>query len=117
VDQRGGREFVENPNVGTYHLLNPNDGYICTTGREFLKQGTAAPLHVKHVEGDMPFEQILDDIYAQSCLTWTSPDRCARDPITIKLGDIRLQEHAGGFDEDKLEYDDPGQGAEEREDE
>lgn len=102
----GGQEFIQNPQVGTYALLNSRDGYICSTGREFNHLGTANPLHVKYVEGSLPLAQILEDVYAQTCLAWTRPEDCSRYPITIKLSDIRLKEHAGGYDEDALEFGD-----------
>jgi len=101
----GGWESVQNPQVGSYTVLNRRDGYICSTGREFKHPGTAKPLHVRYIEGDLPFKAILEDIYAQSCLAFTRPEDCSRLPFTLKLTDIRLTEHAGIFDEDALAFD------------
>ena len=95
---------VENPEVGCYWMLTGRDAYLCSTGRVFLRQGTATPIHIKYVSGEMPFEQILEDIYSLTCLAWTRPEDCARNPLTMKLADIRLREHAGGFDADALIY-------------
>jgi len=93
-----------NPQVGSWWALSRQDGYLCSTGRAFPRRGCVLPLHVKYIEGAMPFEEILEDIYALTCLTWTRPEDCTRYPLTLKLADIRLREHAGEYDEDALEY-------------
>jgi hypothetical protein len=54
----------------------------------------------------MPIEQILEDLYSLSCLAWTRPEGFTRHPVTIKLVDIRLKEHAGEYDIDALKYGD-----------
>jgi hypothetical protein len=97
-----GRTF--NPQVGSWWVPSREDGYLCSTGRAFPRRGSVLPLHVKYVEGTMPFEDVLDDIYALTCLAWTRPEDCTRYPLTLKLADIRLREHAGEYDEDALEY-------------
>ncbi|MFC1989424.1 hypothetical protein ACFLVW_02510 [Chloroflexota bacterium] len=102
----GRNDTIYNPHIGSYYILTNQDGYICTTGREFRHPGTANPLHVKYIEGSMPFDAILEDVYALSCLALTRPEDCAREPFTLKLADIRLREHAGGYDEDALAYED-----------
>lgn len=99
-----GISSAENPPVGAYWIMSPNNGFVCTTGRPFLRFGSAKPLHVRYIDGNLPFEHILDDVFAFSCLAWTQPETCLRVPITIKLADIRLTEHAGGFDPDELEF-------------
>ncbi len=102
----GGKVFIQNPQIGIYAILNTHNGYVCSTGREFRHPGTSNPLHVKYVEGSLPLAQILEDLFAQTCLAWTRPEDCSRYPMTIKLSDIRLKEHAGGYDEDALEFGD-----------
>jgi argonaute-like protein implicated in RNA metabolism and viral defense len=102
----GGKEGVDNPQVGSYYLAGVQDGYLCTTGREFSHPGTTNPLHVRYRDGSMPIEHILEDVYAFACLAWTRPEDCSRTPVSLKLADIRLREHAGGYDEDALEYGD-----------
>ena len=52
----------------------------------------------------MPFKEIQEDIYAQTCLALTRPEDCSRLPFTLKLTDIRLTEHAGVYDEDALAF-------------
>ena len=104
--RRGGRDWVENPGLGQYHVLNSKSGYICSTGREYLRQGTAQPLNVRYVEGTMPFDRVLEDVYAQTCLALTRPEGCSRLPFSLRLTDIRLTEHAGSYDQDALAFGD-----------
>ncbi len=95
---------VNNPQVGTYYLLDQSNAYLCATGRAFWRPGTVKPVHVKYVEGTLPFEKSLEDIYFLTALAWTRPDDCTKHPITIKLTDRRLGEDAETFDSDALEY-------------
>ena len=102
--QNGCRSRVENPGLGQYHVLNGRSAYICSTGREYLRQGTAQPLNVRYVGGTMPFDRVLEDIYAQTCLALTRPEGCSRLPFSLRLTDIRLAEHAGDYDQDALVF-------------
>ena len=97
-------QSTNNPKIGFYHIIN-NDGYLCSTGRPFSRQGTVKPLHIKYVEGEIPFELCLEDIFYLTALTWTKPDDCSRYPITTKLNDRRLSEDASEYDEDALRFD------------
>ena len=98
------RTWVENPQVGTYLVAGPNDAYLCATGRPFRHPGTVNPLHVRYVEGGLPFARALEDLYALTTLAWTRPDDCTREPITIKLNDRRLGEDATEYDADALSF-------------
>jgi argonaute-like protein implicated in RNA metabolism and viral defense len=102
-DKEDGREWVENPQVGYYRIVNDAEGYLCSTGRAFPRPGTVQPLHVRRVYGNLPLEQGLEDIYYLTVLTWTRPEDCTRYPITIKLNDRYLSEDATEYDEDALE--------------
>jgi hypothetical protein len=102
VTLNNGRSWVENPEVGTYHLVDGCEAYLCATGRAFQRPGTVNPLHVRFVEGPLPFVKCLEDLYALTTLAWTRPEDCTRDPITIKLNDRRLGEDAGDYDSDAL---------------
>ena len=104
--QQGGKDRVENPGLGQYHVLNDKSGYICSTGREYLRHGTAQPLNVRYVEGTMPFDRILEDVYAQTCLALTQPEGSSRLPFSLRLTDIRLAEYAGSYDQDALAFGD-----------
>ena len=94
-----GRRTV-NPLVGTWQDLTDEEGFICTTGAPFRRQGTASPLHVIRKAGEMPIETCLRDVFYLSCLSWTSPEAGIREPITIKLCDRVLFEDAAEYDED-----------------
>lgn len=104
VSIENGKRIIHNPEIGTYWMLSENDAYLCSTGRAFRRHGTTNPLHVRYVSGKMSFEHILEDLYALTCLAWTRPEDCTRYPLTMKLADIRLREHASGYDVDALDY-------------
>jgi len=97
-------ESVDNPQIGLYRIIGGVDGYICTTGRPFGRQGTSEPLHVRYVKGCLPFEHALEDVFALSALALTKPDDCMRNPITIKLNDRILGDVATEYDEEALEF-------------
>jgi hypothetical protein len=96
--------YVANPQVGKYVLINRLEGFVCTTGRAFPRQGTVQPLHVRCVLDGLPLEQALEDVYALSNLAWTRPEDCSRYPITLRLTDRRLGEDASEFDQEALRY-------------
>lgn len=103
-DEHNEKPLVRNPRIGCYHILNDVDSYLCTTGYPYSRQGTARPLHIRTIRAGMPVEHIIEDVFSLASLTWTKPNDCLREPITIKLTDIRLEEHAGAFDEDAIDY-------------
>jgi len=103
TDSGNGRSWVENPQVGCF-LLDQDDAHLCATGRAFPRRGTVRPLHVRFIEGKIPFEDCLEDLYCLTTLTWTRPEDCTRYPITIKLTDQRLGEDASEYDMDAIEF-------------
>lgn len=96
-------EGTTNPNVGT-NLVLMDSAYLTTTGLPYTFQGTAKPINITRVEGTMPFDDVLDDVFRLSNLTWTRIDDCSRVPITIKMTDIRLREVAGDYNRDAFEF-------------
>jgi argonaute-like protein implicated in RNA metabolism and viral defense len=96
---RGTRNY-RNPEYGTFTIIGPNEGFVCNTGLSFRVPGTVRPLHVKRVHGDMPIEECLEDIFYLACLTWSKPDGCARDPVTVRLNDRQLIDVATPFDDE-----------------
>jgi len=94
---------IVNPQHGQY-LLRGNEGYLCTTGRAFKRPGTSLPLHVRKLEGPLELEDCLEDIFYLSNLTWTKPNDCIREPITIRLCDRFLKDEATAYDKESLEY-------------
>jgi hypothetical protein len=95
---------ITNPIVGTYEILG-NDAFLATTGEPYRFVGTSNPLHITKVSGGMRFEDIIEDIFYLSNLTWTRIDFCSRLPISIKMTDIRLRKIAGEYDKDALRFD------------
>jgi hypothetical protein len=98
------KELVYNPKVGTYVPLAEDESFICNTGPPYEHKGTTKPLHVVKIEGPLPIEHILEDVFFLSNLTWTKIDDCSRQPLTIKMTDIRLREFAGEYDRDALRF-------------
>jgi hypothetical protein len=99
------KEMVYNPTIGTFVLLSENDSFVCNTGPPYYEhQGTTNPLHVVKVEGPHALERLLEDVFYLSNLTWTKIDDCSRQPLSIKMTDIRLREFAGEYDADDLRF-------------
>ena len=111
ISEQDSEEQVDNPQVGLYRIVGDCEGYLCTTGRAFRRPGTVEPLHVTRIEGPLPIESCLEDIYSLSALALTKPDDCTRYPITIKLNDRFLGEEATDYDADALEFGDVGNDA------
>lgn len=103
IIEKNGFTKVINPQIGQYEIRG-DEGYLCTTGRAFRRAGTSLPLHVRKVEGEMSLEQCLEDVFYLSNLTWTKPNDCSREPITIRLTDRFLKDEATAYDAESLEY-------------
>lgn len=95
---------VKNPQNGTYVFLGNQDAYLCSTGREFGHSGTTQMLHVRYELPGLPFEQVLEDLYYLTTLTWSKPDDCSRYPVTMKLTDRWLWQDATEYNQDALVY-------------
>jgi len=95
-----GGPHVQNPQVGNYYSLSAGEGFVCTTGRAFRHWGTTKPLHVIKKSGPLTLEQCLEDVFCMSCLAWTRPEDCSRDPITTKLNDRWLGEEGAEHKEE-----------------
>lgn len=93
-----------NPRIGSYFILNPREGFVCTTGWPFPLQGTAKALHVAIAEGSISIEAVLRDVFSLSQLIWLAPEACGRLPITIKLADDFLEPIAGETDLEEALY-------------
>lgn len=93
-----------NPSIGSYHIFNEHEAYLCATGKEFPRRGTTNPLCVRKVYGNMQLIHCLEDLYSLTTLAWTRPEDCTRYPITTKLNDIFLSAEATKYDQDELEF-------------
>lgn len=96
--------WVDNPEIGYYGKFSNREGFVCTTGRSFHHPGCVRPLLVRMVEGTLGIEVVMEDIYALANLTWTRPEDCSRDPLSVRMNDIRLREVAGEYDVDDLRF-------------
>lgn len=101
VDDRG---QTQNPSVGAWYGVDDSEAYLCTTGKPFLRQGTAQPLHIRRVYGTMSIEKLTEDVYSLSTLAWTQPETCSRTPVTLRLNDRFLTGEAGEYDADAVTF-------------
>jgi hypothetical protein len=113
VSPHNQKEDIRNPMIGVYYCpVSGNESFLCNTGLPFQHKGTSKPLHIIKHSGEMPLEKIIEDIFFLANLTWTKVDDCSRDPLSIKMTDIRLRETAGKYDEDAYSFDTGGGGGE-----
>jgi hypothetical protein len=89
---------VKNPKIGSWFKQNENEGFVCTTGREFRHQGSSKPLYVKKSCGPMGLRELLADIFFLSTLAFTKPDDCSRNPLTIKMTDRLINDYGEQYD-------------------
>jgi hypothetical protein len=99
-------ETAENPSVGSYRRLSATEGVVATTGWPFALPGTAKPLSLEIIDGELDVEYVLEDAFALSQLVFTAPDRCLRLPGTIKISDDFLEPIAASTDDDAALYGD-----------
>ena len=107
--QPEGANTYFNPRIGAswYFGKDGNDAVICTTGYPFTKwennkggfEGTADPLHVRLVLGNLKILEVAQDIFSLSVLCWSSPDKSNRLHLPIKLADDFLEPIAARIDE------------------
>lgn len=95
---------VQNPEIGTYYEINDKTAFICTTGEEFLRNGTAKPLMIQLINGQISFREILQDVFSLSTLAFTKLDDCSRLPFSIKALDTMLYDSASSYDEESFNY-------------
>jgi hypothetical protein len=95
---------VENPVVGSWIGTGNDEGFVCTTGKPFRIPGTANPLHIRRVYGEMIIQHCLEDVFALSCLTWGQPEGTMRLPMSIKLCDRTLFDEATDVNEDEIAF-------------
>ena len=96
-------DLALNPEIGSWLILNGSQALICTTGREFRRNGSSRPLLVNYIGGGMTFEQLLEDLYYLSTLAYTKPDDCSRLPLTTRLTDRKINNLGSEFNIDALE--------------
>lgn len=100
-DDEKQKPLYENPPVGLQFYLQ-DEAFVCSTGREFRRDGTSNPLYVKFTYFEMTREELLSDLFKLTTLAFTKPDDCSRFPLTIKINDVKLSDSASEYDEDAL---------------
>jgi hypothetical protein len=98
-DKNSGRNYIDNPETGSYWIANQGLAFLCTSGKEFGHDGTTNPLCVKKLNEGLPFQEVLQDLFYLSALAYTKPNECSRVPMTIKLLDIHLKDRSSEYDE------------------
>ncbi len=91
VLQTNSYNSLENPVAGSYKLLNEKEGFIYNTGFPFQIRGTAKPLHLSLKTGNVDFLKVMEDVFCQTMLAFSAPDRGNSLPVTIKLIDTLLE--------------------------
>lgn len=99
---------LENPMAGAFKKVNETEGFLYNTGFPFQIRGSAKPLHLTQVVGNTEFLKVIEDIFCQSILAFSAPDRSNSLPITIKLIDALLEPLSGAIEvaEEDEEFED-----------
>ena len=84
---------LELPRIGTVKKLGRylTDAFVFNTGYPFRLNGSVRPLHLSFIEGSADFDRIISDLFAQTLLAFSAPDRPCGLPIIIKLLDTFLE--------------------------
>lgn len=99
---------LDNPVTGAYKIISATEGFLFNTGYPFQLRGTAKPQHLRLQSGNLDFLKVLEDVFCQSMLAYSAPDRSSSLPVTIKLIDTLLKPLTATFDmveEDEEELD------------
>ena len=80
-----------NPQMGTYKQISDTELFLFNTGFPFEFKGTSSPIQLIKYSGNFDFIKVAQDIFAQSILSFASPDNSSSLPITIKLIDLMLE--------------------------
>jgi hypothetical protein len=86
-----GHNKLENPVAGAFKVIGEKEAFLYNTGFPFQIRGTAKPLNLSLKGGNLDFIKALEDIFCQSMLAFSAPDRSNSLPITIKLIDVLLE--------------------------
>jgi len=108
ASQTNGHNHLENPIAGAYKLFSTTEAFLFNTGFPFQIRGSAKPLHVSLRDGNIEFQKALEDVFCQTILAFSAPDRSNSLPITIKLIDALLEPLSanGEAAEEDEEYED-----------
>ncbi|MCZ8354678.1 MAG: hypothetical protein O9340_08080 [Cyclobacteriaceae bacterium] len=94
----GDYRALENPDCGTYFILNGKDAFIFNTGRPYSVPGSSKPIHVSLTWGSIDFEKAIEDVFRLTQITFSSPDRPTSLPLPLKLIDTLIRDVAHEYD-------------------
>lgn len=102
------RERTENPQMGSYELINGNEAVLVNTGFPAKLDGTAQPVLVRLAYGNLDFLHVLHDVFALSNLCYAAPDKPQRLPLTLKIIDdfltpLAYDIESPGYDDEDME--------------
>jgi len=95
---------LDNPIAGAFKVFGDTEGFIYNTGYPFQIRGSAKPLHLSLKSGNAVFMKIMEDLFCQSMLAFSAPDRSNSLPVTIKLIDTLLEPLASTAEIEEDEY-------------
>jgi hypothetical protein len=95
-----------NPEMGTCIRLGKYEAALATTGEPLLRRGTAHPLYIDVVGGNIDVMDIAHDMYALSHLAFSAPGSSRSLPFTIALADNILHESTPGKKDELWEKED-----------
>lgn len=86
-----GHTLLENPRSGAFKPVGETECFLFNTGFPFQIRGSAKPLHISKREGNVDFQKVVEDLFHQSMLSFSAPDRSNSLPAIIKLIDALLE--------------------------
>mgnify|MGYP001052457693 CR=1 FL=1 len=101
--EANGFKNLSNPISGTYKIFDETTGFLFTTGYPFKIPGTVQPIHVSLIDGNIPLEGIMQDIFHQCILAFSAPDKGSSLPVVLKLIDTMIRSFAHQVTEKVLE--------------
>lgn len=97
---RGGVQ-TDNPFAGRYVLPYDDENVVlvCTTGAQYLTQGTSNPLKLRIIElqGQADYQQVIQDIVWGADLCFTKPDVGMRLPWVLQVADAGALQQAKSY--------------------
>ena len=95
------QEF-DNPKAGTYKIYKKRKlGFLYNTGYPFENAGSATALQVLFQDGNLDYEKVMQDLFDQSMMALSAPDRSNSLPVVLKIIDTFLGHAGASFDEEK----------------
>ncbi|HYQ59367.1 MAG TPA: hypothetical protein VEP89_18625, partial [Draconibacterium sp.] len=106
VRTTNGYSKYSNVAAGKYKALNSKEAFLFNTGYPFHIAGSSNPLHILQRYGDTDFKKVLEDIFHQSMLAFSAPDKSSSLPVTLKIVDTLIRSFAHQTSLVDLEQDD-----------